>query len=170
MTTRILVVDNYDSFVWTIAGYLAQLGAECDVLRNDAVSAADAGDYDGLLLSPGPGVPSAARLSPDMVRCWAATGCSRTGSRSVGTATPSPARSVWRRSCAAEAPRTGGSPASRPEPGAPSGGVSWTVTPAGRRRQLNGDVSWTATANPTATARRTRTRTATVRSSAFPAA
>jgi para-aminobenzoate synthetase component II len=73
MTTRILVVDNYDSFVWTIAGYLAQLGAECDVLRNDEVSAPDAGDYDGVLLSPGPGVPSAAGVSPDMVRHCAAT-------------------------------------------------------------------------------------------------
>jgi para-aminobenzoate synthetase component 2 len=74
MTTRILVVDNYDSFVWTIAGYLAQLGAECDVLRNDAVAAGDAGDYDGVLLSPGPGVPSAAGVTPDMVRYCAATG------------------------------------------------------------------------------------------------
>ena len=70
--TRVLVVDNYDSFVWTIAGYLAQLGAECDVLRNDAVSAADAADYDGVLLSPGPGVPAEAGVSPDMVRWCAA--------------------------------------------------------------------------------------------------
>src|SRR5918912_1834869 len=73
MTTRILVVDNYDSFVWTIAGYLAQLGADCDVLRNDAVAAADAGDYDGVLLSPGPGVPGEAGVSADMVRYCAAT-------------------------------------------------------------------------------------------------
>ena len=40
--TRILVVDNYDSFVFTIVGYLQQLGADCEVVRNDAVSAADA--------------------------------------------------------------------------------------------------------------------------------
>jgi para-aminobenzoate synthetase component 2 len=66
--TRILVVDNYDSFVWTIAGYLAQLGAECDVLRNDAVTTDDAAEYDGVLLSPGPGVPAEAGVSPDMVR------------------------------------------------------------------------------------------------------
>ena len=66
--TRILVVDNYDSFVWTIVGYLAQLGAECDVLRNDAVSTDDAAGYDGVLLSPGPGVPAEAGVSPDMVR------------------------------------------------------------------------------------------------------
>jgi para-aminobenzoate synthetase component II len=71
MTTRILVVDNYDSFVWTIAGYLAQLGAECDVLRNDAVGTEEAEGYDGVLLSPGPGTPAEAGISPDMVR-WCA--------------------------------------------------------------------------------------------------
>jgi para-aminobenzoate synthetase component 2 len=71
VTTRILVVDNYDSFVWTIAGYLAQLGAECDVLRNDAVGSEDAAGYDGVLLSPGPGTPAEAGVSPDMVR-WCA--------------------------------------------------------------------------------------------------
>jgi para-aminobenzoate synthetase component II len=71
LTTRILVVDNYDSFVWTIAGYLAQLGAECDVLRNDAVGTEDAVGYDGVLLSPGPGTPAEAGISPDMVR-WCA--------------------------------------------------------------------------------------------------
>jgi para-aminobenzoate synthetase component 2 len=71
VTTRILVVDNYDSFVWTIAGYLAQLGAECDVLRNDAVGTEDAAGYDGVLLSPGPGTPAEAGISPDMVR-WCA--------------------------------------------------------------------------------------------------
>src|SRR3954453_5048131 len=74
MTTRILVVDNYDSFVWTIPGSLAQLGAECDVLRNDAVTTAEADGYDGVLLSPGPGVPAEAGVSPDMVRHCAATG------------------------------------------------------------------------------------------------
>ncbi|MBL8999163.1 MAG: aminodeoxychorismate/anthranilate synthase component II, partial [Gemmatimonadetes bacterium] len=53
-STRILVVDNYDSFVWTIVGYLAQLGARCDVRRNDEVGTSDADPYDGVLLSPGP--------------------------------------------------------------------------------------------------------------------
>ncbi len=73
MTTRILVVDNYDSFVFTIVGYLAQLGADCDVLRNDAVRAEDAADYDGVLLSPGPGAPAEAGVCPAMVRYCAAT-------------------------------------------------------------------------------------------------
>jgi para-aminobenzoate synthetase component 2 len=68
MTVRVLVVDNYDSFVYTIAGYLAQLGAECDVRRNDAVGVEDAAGYDGVLLSPGPGVPKEAGVCPDMVR------------------------------------------------------------------------------------------------------
>jgi para-aminobenzoate synthetase component 2 len=65
---RVLVVDNYDSFVYTIAGYLTQLGAECDVRRNDEVSLADADGYDGVLLSPGPGAPKDAGICPEMVR------------------------------------------------------------------------------------------------------
>jgi para-aminobenzoate synthetase component II len=72
MGTRILVVDNYDSFVWTIAGYLCQLGADCEVLRNDDVTVDQASGFDGVLLSPGPGVPSQAGVCPDMVgRCAA---------------------------------------------------------------------------------------------------
>jgi para-aminobenzoate synthetase component II len=65
--TRILVVDNYDSFVFTIVGYLQQLGAECEVVRNDAVSAADGADYDGVLVSPGPGTPEEAGVSLAMI-------------------------------------------------------------------------------------------------------
>ncbi len=73
--TRILVVDNYDSFVYTIVGYLRQMGAETVVVRNDAV--ADAGpvtDYDGVLISPGPGAPADAGASMDVIRQCAATG------------------------------------------------------------------------------------------------
>ena len=61
--TRILVVDNYDSFVYTIVGYLEQLGADCTVVRNDAVAAGDAAAYDGVLVSPGPGTPEEAGVS-----------------------------------------------------------------------------------------------------------
>jgi para-aminobenzoate synthetase component 2 len=69
-SVRILVVDNYDSFVYTIAGYLAQLGAECDVRRNDEVGVQDARGYSGVLLSPGPGAPKDAGVCPEMVaRC-----------------------------------------------------------------------------------------------------
>jgi para-aminobenzoate synthetase component II len=65
---RVLVVDNYDSFVFNLVQYLAQLGAECDVVRNDEVRAADADGYDGVLLSPGPGTPEEAGVCIDMVR------------------------------------------------------------------------------------------------------
>src|SRR5699024_8525135 len=65
---RILVVDNYDSFVFTIVGYLQQLGAETVVVRNDEVptTAEDAVDLtgiDGVLISPGPGNPTTAGRS-----------------------------------------------------------------------------------------------------------
>jgi para-aminobenzoate synthetase component 2 len=70
--TRILVVDNYDSFVYTLNGYLLQLGAETEVVRNDSFSSADAAgriaEYDAVLLSPGPGTPAAAGVSIPIVR------------------------------------------------------------------------------------------------------
>lgn len=73
--TRILVVDNYDSFVYTIVGYLDQLGAETVVVRNDAVPPADErGGFDGVLVSPGPGTPRAAGRSMDMIADCAASG------------------------------------------------------------------------------------------------
>src|SRR5690606_22673422 len=65
--TRVLVVDNYDSFVYTLDGYLQQLGAETEVIRNDDVPAEAVAEriaeYDAVLLSPGPGVPAAAGVS-----------------------------------------------------------------------------------------------------------
>ncbi|MFZ4152343.1 aminodeoxychorismate/anthranilate synthase component II [Streptomyces pseudogriseolus] len=75
MSARILVVDNYDSFVFNLVQYLYQLGAACEVLRNDEVSTAHAQDeFDGVLLSPGPGTPEEAGVCVDMVRHCAATG------------------------------------------------------------------------------------------------
>ncbi|WP_426564319.1 aminodeoxychorismate/anthranilate synthase component II [Angustibacter sp. McL0619] len=71
---RVLVVDNYDSFVFTIIGYLTQLGAHCDVLRNDAVTAEDGAGYDGVLLSPGPGTPEDAGIRVEMVLACADRG------------------------------------------------------------------------------------------------
>jgi len=56
--TSILVVDNFDSFVFNIVQYLQQLGADVTVKRNDVVTVADLADHDGLLISPGPGTPS----------------------------------------------------------------------------------------------------------------
>ena len=65
--TRILVVDNYDSFVFNLVQYLGQLGAETVVRRNDEVTPAQARDVDGVLLSPGPGTPEDAGVSVEMV-------------------------------------------------------------------------------------------------------
>jgi para-aminobenzoate synthetase component 2 len=70
--TKILVLDNYDSFVYTLNGYLRQLGAETEVVRNDVVSEAEIPEllagFDAVLLSPGPGTPAEAGLSIPMVR------------------------------------------------------------------------------------------------------
>jgi len=65
---RILVIDNYDSFVFNIVQYLAQLGAEVTVVRNDEIEPADSLGYDGILLSPGPGTPQDAGICMDVVR------------------------------------------------------------------------------------------------------
>jgi para-aminobenzoate synthetase component 2 len=68
----VLVLDNYDSFVYTLNGYLLQLGAETEVLRNDAFAEADAPakvrEYDAVLISPGPGTPAAAGMSIPVVK------------------------------------------------------------------------------------------------------
>jgi para-aminobenzoate synthetase component 2 len=70
--THVLVIDNYDSFVYTLNGYLQQLGAETTVVRNDSFEAAEAADYiggyDAVLVSPGPGNPAAAGVSIPVVR------------------------------------------------------------------------------------------------------
>ncbi len=73
--TRILVVDNYDSFVYTIVGYLDQLGAKTEVVRNDAVPpAAERAGFDGVLVSPGPGAPADAGRSMQVIRDCAVAG------------------------------------------------------------------------------------------------
>lgn len=69
---RILVVDNYDSFVFTIVGYLQQMGAETVVVRNDevpetAAGAVDLSGFDGVLISPGPGTPTTAGRSLEVI-------------------------------------------------------------------------------------------------------
>lgn len=72
---RILVVDNYDSFVFNLVQYLYQLGAECAVVRNDEVTTAHAKDgFRGVLLSPGPGTPEEAGVCVDMVHACAQAG------------------------------------------------------------------------------------------------
>jgi para-aminobenzoate synthetase component 2 len=71
--TRVLVVDNYDSFVYNLVQYLGQLGAEVVVRRNDAVAAEDVDglQVDGVLISPGPGIPQDAGNSMDLVTACA---------------------------------------------------------------------------------------------------
>ena len=70
--TKILVLDNYDSFVYTLNGYLQQLGAQTEVLRNDVVTESELEnllkDFDAVLISPGPGTPADAGLSIPVVK------------------------------------------------------------------------------------------------------
>jgi para-aminobenzoate synthetase component 2 len=69
---KILVLDNYDSFVYTLNGYLQQLGAETTVMRNDAITEAELPallqKFDAVLISPGPGTPASAGLSIPTVK------------------------------------------------------------------------------------------------------
>ena len=65
---RVLVVDNYDSFVYNLVQYLAQLGAEVTVRRNDEVDFDELDAVDGVLVSPGPGTPERAGSSIDVIR------------------------------------------------------------------------------------------------------
>ena len=73
--TRILVIDNHDSFVHTLVGYLHELGADTDLVEADAISPAEAAEriagYDGVLVSPGPGTPDRAGASIAAVRAAA---------------------------------------------------------------------------------------------------
>jgi para-aminobenzoate synthetase component 2 len=64
---RILVIDNYDSFVYNLVQYLAQLGADPVVRRNDEPGAADIVGFDGVLTSPGPSTPESAGVSVPIV-------------------------------------------------------------------------------------------------------
>jgi para-aminobenzoate synthetase component II len=65
---RVLVIDNYDSFVYNLVQYLAQLGADTVVRRNDAVDLDELDEVDGVLVSPGPGTPERAGSSVDVIR------------------------------------------------------------------------------------------------------
>lgn len=67
----ILVIDNYDSFVYNLVQYLGELKVECEVVRNDAIGVDQARGYDGILLSPGPGTPDQAGICMDVIRTYA---------------------------------------------------------------------------------------------------
>jgi para-aminobenzoate synthetase component II len=70
---RILVIDNYDSFVFNLVQYLGQLGADCEVRRNDEITVDEVGSFGaaGLLLSPGPGTPERAGIMMDVISAYA---------------------------------------------------------------------------------------------------
>lgn len=75
-SAHILVIDNYDSFVYTIVGYLKTLGATVTVRRNDDVKLEDDhafAAFDGVLISPGPGAPADSGMSEDAIRLCART-------------------------------------------------------------------------------------------------
>jgi anthranilate synthase/aminodeoxychorismate synthase-like glutamine amidotransferase len=67
---RVLVLDNYDSFTFNLVQYLGELGAECEVVRNDAIGVDEvaARTPDGILISPGPCTPNEAGISLDVIR------------------------------------------------------------------------------------------------------
>ena len=73
---KILVIDNYDSFTWNLVHYLMELGAQVDVVRNDALTAAEAisSGAKAFLLSPGPCTPNEAGISLDLVAACADAG------------------------------------------------------------------------------------------------
>ncbi len=69
---HVLVVDNYDSFVYNLVQYLGELGAEPEVVRNDEITVAEALERapDAVLVSPGPGTPADAGISNDVIRAF----------------------------------------------------------------------------------------------------
>lgn len=65
---KILVVNNFDSFVFNLVDYLKRLGADCTVLNNDQINISEIKNYNGVLISPGPGTPEEAGASIEAVK------------------------------------------------------------------------------------------------------
>src|SRR5262249_23944095 len=78
---RVAMIDNYDSFTYNLVQYLSEMGAQVEVVRNDAVSAAELLDREpaGVVISPGPGDPDSAGISLDAVRACAGGNVPRLG-------------------------------------------------------------------------------------------
>ncbi|MCI7310595.1 MAG: aminodeoxychorismate/anthranilate synthase component II [Prevotella sp.] len=68
---KIIIIDNYDSFTYNLAHLVKELGAEVDVIRNDRFELEDLEQYDKIILSPGPGIPSEAGLLMDVIKTYA---------------------------------------------------------------------------------------------------
>ena len=75
MNKPILLLDNYDSFTYNIAHMLKELGACVDVIRNDRIPLEAVSEYDKILLSPGPGIPSEAGILLPLIQKYASTKC-----------------------------------------------------------------------------------------------
>ncbi len=92
---RVLMVDNYDSFTYNLVQYLGELGAEVEVVRNDAVAAGElaARGADRAVVSPGPCTPAEAGISVEALRLLPAAG--------VPTLAYASATRRWRRPTAA---------------------------------------------------------------------
>jgi anthranilate synthase/aminodeoxychorismate synthase-like glutamine amidotransferase len=73
---RLLMIDNYDSFTYNLVQYLGELGAELDVVRNDAAAVDEllGGGYDRVVVSPGPCTPNEAGISVEAMRRFPAAG------------------------------------------------------------------------------------------------
>jgi len=68
---KILVIDNYDSFVYNLVHYLQELDCEVTIKRNDQFKLEEVAAYDRILLSPGPGIPDEAGMLKDIIRTYA---------------------------------------------------------------------------------------------------
>lgn len=68
---KIVIIDNYDSFTYNLSHLLKELGADVTVVRNDQFELNELQDYDKIVLSPGPGIPSEAGLLLDVIRTYA---------------------------------------------------------------------------------------------------
>lgn len=68
---RLLIIDNYDSFTYNIVHAIRSLGIEPDIYRNDMIGIADIEQYDKIIISPGPGIPSEAGIVPGMLQRYA---------------------------------------------------------------------------------------------------
>jgi anthranilate synthase component 2 len=71
MTMKVVIIDNYDSFTYNLSHELKELGAEVTVYRNDQFRLEDLEEFDKIVLSPGPGIPSEAGLLLDVIRTYA---------------------------------------------------------------------------------------------------
>ena len=91
MAARVLVIDNYDSFVYNLVQYLGELGAEPFVHRHDAMTLDElrALEPDAVLVSPGPGRPADAGVSNDAIAAFGEPGCPCSGCASVISASAS---------------------------------------------------------------------------------